>query len=41
MHVISDMTERNMCKNRNEGSVGLREFGNELLSLPSQWGEIE
>ena len=27
-----------MYKNRNEDSAELREFGNELLSLPIQWG---
>lgn len=28
-----------MHKHRNEDSVGLREFGSELLSLPPQWEE--
>lgn len=38
IHVIfsSDMTIKNISKNRNEDSAGLREFGNELLSLPPQ-----
>lgn len=38
MHAIvsSDMNIRNMNRNKNEDSVGLREFGSELLSLPPQ-----
>lgn len=42
MHVIfsSDMTIRNMYKNRNEDSTWLTEFGNELV-CPHSEGEIE